>query len=118
MQNEVATGRYTLQVSAGHIPLARGLPLTDADRVTGHVIEQLMCNFRLNYDELRRAFGPLAGPVIDRAEEIAASEHEGLCQSDGRNLLIPMEARPLVRAVAARFDRWLNPEGQRYSKVV
>ena len=119
VQNEVATGRYTTLIQAGRLALARGLALNDDDRMRSYIIERLMCDFMVGFDDLVRRFGVKALPLISEACSIASGEYGELCWVDDAGLHIADEAQPVVRIVAAQFDAWLKPaETRRYSKVV
>jgi oxygen-independent coproporphyrinogen III oxidase len=118
VQNEVATGRYTAFIQSGRPALARGLALTEDDRMRGYVIERLMCDFTVGFDELVQRFGLAALPLIGDACSIASGEYAELCWVDDSGLYMEKEAWPLVRIIAAQFDAWLKPAEQRYSKVV
>jgi hypothetical protein len=61
---------------------ARGLALNDHDRVSGYIIERLMCDFAIRFDDLVQRFGVLALPLISEAYGIAAAEHAELCWVD------------------------------------
>lgn len=118
VQNEVATGRYAALIQAGRPALARGLPLTEDDRMRSYMIERLMCDFTLGFDDLLQRFGVAALPLISEACNVASGEYAELCWVDESGLYIEEAARPLVRIIAAQFDAWLKPAEQRYSKVV
>ncbi|MCA0432983.1 MAG: oxygen-independent coproporphyrinogen III oxidase [Proteobacteria bacterium] len=118
LQNEVATGQYTARVSAGGLPLARGLALTDDDRMRGWVIERLMCDYAFSLEELRQRFGEAADDLVDFAQQIAAFDRDGLCHIACGLFSVTPEAWPLVRIVASRFDAWLDVGTRRYSKAV
>nr|WP_246715038.1 oxygen-independent coproporphyrinogen III oxidase [Aestuariivirga litoralis] len=118
VQNEVATGRYATLVQTGRLALARGLALSDDDRMRSFIIERLLCDFAFSFDELVKCFGVSALPLISQACGIAAGEYAELCWVDDAGLHMTDEARPVVRIIAAQFDTWLKPAEQRYSKVV
>ena len=118
VQNEVATGLYTTRIGKAELALARGLELSDEDRLYADIIEQLMCKFGFSFARLEAEYGLAAAPAITLAKAIAAADKDGLCHvSQGRFGMREM-ARPFVRIIAARFDQWLATAAQRYSKVV
>jgi oxygen-independent coproporphyrinogen-3 oxidase len=43
---------------------------------------------------------------------------DGLIVQDGDRLALTAQGRPLMRAVAAIFDRYLQPDTQRHSRAV
>jgi oxygen-independent coproporphyrinogen-3 oxidase len=118
IQNIVATGQYQTAVANAHLPAAKGLALTDDDHVRGWMIERLMCDFEIRFDQLEARFGGAAAGYGDEALAIAAAETDGLCEADMDGFRIPEEARAFTRIVAARFDAYLNASGARYSRAV
>jgi oxygen-independent coproporphyrinogen-3 oxidase len=118
VQNSTAMPAYRSAVEAGALPVHRGLALTDDDRLRAAVIEQLMCYLEVDLAEVCGAFG--ASPevfqdVLDSLAEVAA---DGLIRIDGHRLTVSERGRPFVRAVCARFDRYLNPGEQRHARAV
>ncbi len=104
-QNVADPARYMDKISVEGLATARGIACTADDRLRADIIEQLMCNYRVDLaDRCRRhhidpeAF--LAG--IDR---LSALERNGLVSRDGLMLAVTDAARPLVRFVCAAFDR-------------
>ena len=118
LQNEVATGRYTAAIAEGKLAGARGIELTKEDRISGWMIERLMCDFAFTHGDLIDQFGSVAEVFWQDAQEKAAADTEGLCVIKEDRFIIRPEAKALVRLVAAKFDRWLDTGAFQYSKVV
>ena len=118
MQNEVATGRYIAAIGQERPVGAKGLLLSEDDMVRAWIIEKLMCNFRFARLELFDQFGDIAQPYWHEANIIAAEDVEGLCEIREDQFMIRVEAIPLVRIVASRFDRWISSTKFQYSKAV
>ncbi|MEX0760295.1 MAG: coproporphyrinogen III oxidase, partial [Tistlia sp.] len=96
-------------VLADRLPVVRGIALSDDDRARRAVIERLMCDFAVTLD--REAYA---------AELAALRGHaaDGLVELDGGRLRVTECGRPLVRSVAAVFDRYLAPGEGRHSRAV
>jgi oxygen-independent coproporphyrinogen-3 oxidase len=73
----------------------------------------LMCDFRLDLDELRDSFGDGAA-VLAPAMATVAQRFGDLVVRDAAGLRIQPESWPLTRIIAAAFDAY-TPEGVRYS---
>ncbi len=117
-QNQVATGLYTAAVTAGQPAIARGLLLSDLDIINGWIIERLMCDFGMSKFELVSRFGEAGRKAWAKAENLAGTVLPDLCRIDGNRFEIIVEARPLVRLVASKFDTWLEASAFQYSKAV
>ena len=118
VQNETATGIYATRINKAELGLARGLELSDEDRLYADIIELLMCNFGFSFALLEAKHGPAAARAITLAKTNAAADNDGLCHVLQGRFEMREAARPFVRIVAARFDQRLATAVQRYSKVV
>jgi len=118
VQNIVATGEYERHALAGTGTVARGLAFTADDKLRGHAIERLMCDFRLSFAELRQRFGAAAEPVICEAVTFAMEDTKGLATLQPGTLVITDAGRPFVRTVASTFDAYLAQDSARYSKAI
>ena len=112
-QNAPDLGGYTRALAAGEFPIAKGLALSDDDRLRGAMIERLMCDLALDL----AAFGGAArfAAEIERLSPLADA---GLLVRDGDRIVITAEGRPYVRIAAAAFDAWLDAGAKRHSIAV
>lgn len=118
VQNIVATGQYQATVAEGRLPAARGCRRSLDDRIRGHVIERLMCDFSFSEDDLLDRFGIAADAVIAEARAHASQDRDGLCAMSEGRFHVPPEARAFTRIVASRFDAYLQQSQFRYSRAV
>ncbi|MFT6676103.1 MAG: oxygen-independent coproporphyrinogen-3 oxidase [Sulfitobacter sp.] len=114
VQNTAQTGPYAKQVRAGHLPAMRGYELTAEDRLRGRIIEMLMCDYAIDFNELdlSQAEMTLLKPAFDALRADCAGLYE---ERQGRLALMP-SARPLVRQLAHLFDTF-TLESAGYSRV-
>lgn len=109
IQNEKNSGRYRMMISAGRLPAQRGVLRTPEDRLRGGIIEQLLC----------RGEAELTGLSLDEARhQLLPFMEVGLASLCGSRLAIAEEARPYARSIAAAFDAYLTPLGNRFSRAV
>ena len=118
VQNVTPTGEYMHLISTAGLPVARGVALTADDLLRRHVIEQLMCNFELDIDDLRLRFGEAADGLVREIEEYCATSTDQLASFDGIRLTIDPARRAFVRLVAAAFDSYLVQGERRHSLAV
>lgn len=118
VQNIAETGAWTRAVRAGALPVARGHALSDADRLRGHVIEELMCSGQTDLAEAGCRLGAAPDWYSDEAAALRAMAADGLVEFDGKRLRVMPDARPLVRTVAAVFDTYLASRAARHSVAV
>ncbi|BCM20843.1 oxygen-independent coproporphyrinogen III oxidase [Mesorhizobium sp. J8] len=117
-QNIVATGEYEKAVDAGGLATARGIELSVDDQARAWLIERLMCSFAFSAIELVERFGAVGQTVLCEASRLAIGGAGHLLRLDRENFIVPEESRPLVRTVAARFDKYLNNGTGRHSPAV
>lgn len=118
VQNIVATGQYQDALKTGASVASKGYRMTADDRIRAHMIERLMCDFRISFDDLEERFGPEAETYINDACAIADEDDHGLCGVDVDGFFMAGDARAFTRIVASRFDAHLNRSDFRYSKAV
>ncbi|MBL8583473.1 MAG: oxygen-independent coproporphyrinogen III oxidase [Rhizobiaceae bacterium] len=118
VQNLSATGQYERALVEGGLAVARGIGFTPEDRARSFVIERLMCDFGFSGVELRDRFGPAGKVILREAQDLAAMDEDGLFLRQGDNFVVPQEARPFVRNVAARFDTYLRNGQARHSQAI
>ncbi|MCF3628318.1 oxygen-independent coproporphyrinogen III oxidase [Thalassospiraceae bacterium LMO-SO8] len=106
VQNAPDSGTYRRRIEAGRLATVKGLTLSGDDRRRRAVIERLMCDMAVDLEH----FGGTAAFAAELTR-LHAMEGDGLVRVAGARVTIPESARPLMRAVAAVFDGYLNPVG-------
>ena len=118
VQNAVPTSEYIRRVQNGGLATARGVELSDDDRMRGFVIERLMCSFEVEVADLQHRFGHASEILVEDMRIHYALDAEGLVSFDGRRLAMTERGRPFVRAIAAVFDAYLDAGQQKHSVAV
>lgn len=108
-QNHPPLRQYGEEVTAGRFPIARGLALSENDRLRRSIIERLMCDLEVDVDPARFA------PELAR---LAPLEADGVVEISGGHLRITPQGRPLVRLAASAFDAYLDVGEKRHSRAV
>tara|TARA_R110002020_G_scaffold14693_8_gene52177 strand:- start:3777 stop:5135 length:1359 start_codon:yes stop_codon:yes gene_type:complete len=117
VQNITATGDYQKAVRAGEGATARGFALQPDDRLHGHAIEALLCQFALRREALT-AFGDTGAALFAAACAIAAADEDGIMTADAECFTVTERGRPFVRSIAALFDAYLGGGTGRHSLAV
>ena len=116
--NDHGIHAYKQIIRSGKLATARGIAITDDDRLRRAIIERLMCDLRVDLDAVCAAHGADAANFDDEIRGLADMEEDGLLVRSGRRVSMTPEGRPLVRAACARFDRYLKAGETRHSKAV
>ncbi len=121
-QNSHKLKDWVDQVEAGTIPVDRGAAMSEDDVLRRFVINRVMCQLRVDLDEVQAQFGVpararIAASLATGLDELKA---DGLVTFDGRLLLVTPLGQLLVRNVAMLFDAYLQgPDGaKKFSRTV
>jgi oxygen-independent coproporphyrinogen-3 oxidase len=118
VQNCVPVADYARLIEAKGLATARGVLLSESDRMRGLVIERLMCDLAFPADELTRRFGDAAQPIIEEAQALVEADQDRLVEPDGPAFRVTEKGRPFVRSIAACFDSYLDTGEARHSTGV
>jgi len=118
VQNIAEVKDWEAGVGSGDLPIARGIALDDDDRLRRLVIERLMCDLEVDLAACARVFGETAGYFAHEREALVALEAEGLAEIENDRFRLTAEGRPLMRLVAAVFDRYLAASAGRHAAAV
>jgi oxygen-independent coproporphyrinogen-3 oxidase len=121
-QNAHKLKDWAEQVEAGIIPVERGAAMSDDDVLRRFVINRVMCQLKLDLDEVGAQFGAparaaIAASLATGLDELCA---DGLVTFDGRLLRVTPLGQLLVRNVAMLFDAYLKKgdTAKRFSRTV
>lgn len=118
VQNAPDFGTWCKAVARGEFATARGIALSRDDRLRRYVIERLMCDLAIDPVRAAKAFGltdPALGEEMAQLETLVA---DGLLARDDDRFLLTADGRPLMRAVAAVFDRYLVTAEGRHTRAL
>jgi oxygen-independent coproporphyrinogen-3 oxidase len=118
VQNHASTAEYARRIAAGGLATARGIALTESDRMRGFVIERLMCDLAFPARELRLRYGSASEEILDEAQALLAADQDKLIECDGEAFRVTDRGRPFVRAIAACFDAYLDSAAARHAPGV
>jgi oxygen-independent coproporphyrinogen-3 oxidase len=111
-QNHKTLARYYQALDAGRFPVERGYALTADDRVRQYVITELMCNFHLDFAQVRERFGVAAAEYfaaeLTALREPAGPVSDGLLDITADALTVTSRGRLFVRNICMAFDKYLG----------
>ena len=102
-------------------PVWRGLRMTDDDVLRGEVIQQLMCQGRIDKSRFERRFDidfdDYFAEALDQLQPLA---FEGLVTLPPGAIQVTSQGRYLLRIIAMCFDAYLSTAAQtpRFSKAI
>lgn len=120
-QNHKDLDGYYAAIDAGHLPVARGLQLSQDDLVRAELIQQLMCSGELDIPafEARHLlyFGEYFRRSLDRLKPLA---DDGLVECTPERISVTPRGQYLLRNIAMCFDAYVDSGSNRvrYSRAV
>jgi oxygen-independent coproporphyrinogen-3 oxidase len=119
-QNVKTLDEYYQLIDAGHLPVFRGIELTADDKLRRHIINRLMCDFSVDWQQIEKAY---AIPVQDYFSiewpELLSMQTDGLLSLDRERLQVSAAGRMLIRNICMVFDRYLRTSTQQqFSRVI
>jgi oxygen-independent coproporphyrinogen-3 oxidase len=120
-QNTKTLDEYYDAIDWGHLPVKRGIALTQDDLVRRAVIQALICHFKLSVESIELAYLIEFKSYFEREiAELKPLMAEGLVDVSDEWLTITPRGRLLVRAICMVFDRYLADKLRTasYSKVI
>jgi oxygen-independent coproporphyrinogen-3 oxidase len=115
VQNHASIAEYARRIAGGTLATARGIALTDGDRMRGFVIERLMCDLTFPARELRLRFGSACEGLLREAEALIEADQDHLIERDGEAFRVTDRGRPFVRTIAACFDAYFDAATARHA---
>ena len=104
-QNAPATGAHTAAIRDGRFSVSKGHVFTPDDKLRGRMIEALMCDFKVDSQELQDRFNVSAADIKSLFDKVMA-DFPGMLTLASGMLAIPVAARPLSRMIARSFDAY------------
>jgi oxygen-independent coproporphyrinogen-3 oxidase len=108
-------------LNADQLPILRGLLLSPDDVLRREIIQQIMCQFELNYAAVGEKYQlDFASYFAAELAELPELAEIGLITLTPSGFQVCNKGRFLIRNVAKVFDRYLraNQDNRRYSKVI
>ena len=118
VQNATSVHQYKEALDSDRLPTARGVALSPQDLLRRNIIERLMCDYRVNLDEVCGQHGVEASILKSEWQALNPFEEDHLIRRTGKTIEITEAGWPLVRCVAAVFDQYLSSDGARHSRAV
>ncbi|MCB1645502.1 MAG: oxygen-independent coproporphyrinogen III oxidase [Pseudomonadales bacterium] len=120
-QNVKTLEEYEAAIDAGQIPVQKGVEIDADDLIRKAVIMDLICQFRLRFNDIESAFGIDFGQYFSaellQLETMAA---DGLLTLTDDEIEVSRRGRMLIRNICMVFDRYMRAmqETQRFSKAI
>jgi oxygen-independent coproporphyrinogen-3 oxidase len=109
---------YRRMIDAQMLPIGRTRALTSEDILRRAVIEQIMCNMRVDLPAMCREHGVNEDFFAAEEAKLQTLAADDICTLKNGVVTLPEEGRPLMRLVAATFDTYLQAGQKKHSRAV
>lgn len=120
-QNVRTIEEYEARLEENEVPVFRGIELESDDVLRREVINQIMCNNKLDIKRLEQKWGIDFKAYFESAmAQIREMANDGLLELHDDYITVTPSGRLLARSVSMEFDRYLQErkKEQRYSRVI
>ncbi|MDH5571637.1 MAG: oxygen-independent coproporphyrinogen III oxidase [Gammaproteobacteria bacterium] len=119
-QNMKTTDEYYSRIDNGELAIFRGVTLTADDKLRREVINQLICNFVLDFSAIEKAFNINFKDYFSfELEQLKVMQADGLLQMTEDSITVSSAGKLLIRNICMVFDIYLRDKTeQRFSKVI
>ena len=109
---------WTQAIAGRRSPIVRGLATTAEDRMRGAIIEQIMCNFSADFDQIAGQHGFGSTVLEDSLFRLQPLVEAGLASITGSTVRVPQEHRLFLRSVACAFDSHYTGAKNRHARAI
>ena len=120
-QNVHSLEDYDTAISAGRIPVYRGIKLDSDDLLRRDVITQLICHFELDFEKIEEKHRINFNEYFDNElQTLRVMEEDGLLDIDFDKIVVSAQGRLLIRNICMVFDKYLRQaqSEQIFSRVI
>jgi oxygen-independent coproporphyrinogen-3 oxidase len=119
-QNERVLDEYYRRLDQDELPIAKGLQLTQDDKLRGAVISQIICNLELNTLEVEKKFNiSFADYFSQELMALKPMESDGLIRWHDAKLRVTEQGRVMLRNICMPFDKYLQEQSViKFSKAL
>jgi oxygen-independent coproporphyrinogen III oxidase len=120
-QNAKTLDEYYDLVDQGHVPVVRGLGLTNDDLIRRTVIMSIMCQGEVQYEAIELAYMiDFKKYFLTELESLKGLENVGMVTFDDSGMQVTDIGWFFVRAIAMTFDKYLQADRNRarFSKII
>lgn len=119
-QNAKDTNQYVAQIESGNFFIEKGYKLNKTEKIIKHVINEIMCNYYLSWNETALKFNVSEMEIKNTVEleerRLNDFVADGLLNYNSNEIIITNSGRFFVRNIAASFDPNLKNAIQKFSK--
>lgn len=122
VQNIKNIKEYMECIEQDRLPIAKGYTLSNQEQITRTVIEQLMCNYSIDWSELAQFLSISKEDILStiryNTSELDDFQKDGIIKFNDNGIRVTDEGKLFVRNVAASLDFLMENSTKQFSKPV
>ncbi len=119
-QNAKDTNEYVAQIESGNFFIEKGYNLSKTEKIIKHVINEIMCNYYLSWEEAAQKFevteNEIKSTVELETEKLNEFVADGVLEYNANEISVTNTGKFFVRNIAASLDPNLKNAMQKFSK--
>ena len=115
VQNHANTAQYRKAIDANLPPTAKGIVLSDEDRLRRDVIEQIMCYLHVDLGTVSQSHSRRADSLDDVLALTRPLQDCGAVTVEGRRITVARTQKAAARILASLFDTYLQTGAGKHS---
>jgi len=108
VQNQVSAALYRKTLDEDRLPVAKGILVSDEDRLRRDVIEQIMCYLDVDLGAANQSHGRRADSLDDVLALTGPLQECGAVTVEGRHITVARTQKAAARILASLFDTYLQ----------
>ena len=117
VQNVAYNKDYQDAMMSGVPAIVKGIALSEEDKIHQHIIEQLMCELKVDIAEICTLYKIDTQKFDEAFTSLLPLQKDGLINVSETKITVKSEAKQIVRVVCAAFDQFRAVQEKRHSQV-
>ena len=118
-QNHYTMESYEQAITENALPVIKGVTLSEEDVLRRHVIQQLICNLHLDFDQVGGQFNiSFKDHFRTELDLLNNMAEDGLLDINSQGISVEPSGRLLIRAICKVFDQYRVKQAKTFSRII
>ncbi len=121
-QNIKSTSDYIKNIDKKGVAVLRGYTLNNNEKIIRHIINSIMCNYYVDFDEVSRFFNISVNDIFEIVQYSESKFNDfiidDLITLEGNIIVVKHKGRLFTRNISMRFDPLIKKKIGTYSKTI
>ena len=121
-QNIKSTSEYIKNIEEKNLAVLRGYSLNDNEKIIRHVINSIMCNYYVDFEDVSKFFDVALSDILNIIQYSESNFNDfildDLISLEGKTITVKNKGRLFTRNISMRFDPLIKKKIGTYSKTI